>query len=129
MTKNVNLAKVIFKPNPNSTDEFICIISDRAAYENWFQGDKSIPLVEIVDSFDVFHTGQGAQGLLQRPSKQELETVFETSNDVDVVTKVLEKGRLEIIDGQPLKFASKNDARGGNYNNPRGANSGSHPGR
>jgi hypothetical protein len=30
-------------------------------------------------AFDVFHTGQGAQGLLIRPSKQELENTFGSS--------------------------------------------------
>jgi ribosome maturation protein Sdo1 len=55
---------------------------------------RTIPLVSIVDSFDIFHTGQGSQGLLARPSKQELETVFGTHNDTEVVEQVLSKGRL-----------------------------------
>ncbi|PLW16315.1 hypothetical protein PCASD_18720 [Puccinia coronata f. sp. avenae] len=108
------ITKVIYKPDSTSTDEFICIIADAAAYKKWLGGDKTVPLVEIVDSFDVFHTGQGAQGLLIRPSKQELENIFGSSKDDEVVTIVLEKGRLEVSDGHPLKFASKNDARGGN---------------
>ncbi|KAA1113585.1 hypothetical protein PGT21_033943 [Puccinia graminis f. sp. tritici] len=129
------ITKVIYKPDSTSsvssqhfskshlltyifhhrrTDEFICIIADAGAYKKWLGGDKTVPLVEIVDSFDVFHTGQGAQGLLIRPSKQELENTFGSSKDDEVVTIVLEKGRLEVSDGHPLKFASKNDARGGN---------------
>ncbi|KAH9808380.1 hypothetical protein DFH28DRAFT_1196515 [Melampsora americana] len=95
MSPTIN--KVIYKPNSTSGKE----------------GDKSIPLVEIVDAFDVFHSGQSAQGLLNRPSKQELETVFGTSNDTEVIKIGLEKGRLESSDGQPLKFSSKNDNRGG----------------
>jgi hypothetical protein len=31
------------------TDEFICIIADAAAYKKWLGGDKTVPLVEIVD--------------------------------------------------------------------------------
>lgn len=87
-----------------------------------------MPLVEIVDSFDVFHTGQGAQGLLIRPSKQELENIFGSSKDDEVVTTVLEKGRLEVSDGHPLKFASKNDSRGTN-SATRASNSTGHGGR
>ncbi|KAG0150576.1 hypothetical protein CROQUDRAFT_57998 [Cronartium quercuum f. sp. fusiforme G11] len=124
-----SVAKVIYKPDSMSTDEFIVIVADVAAYKKWLEGDGSIPLVDIVGSFDVFHTGQGAQGLLNRPSKQELETVFETSNDLDVVTIVLRKGRLEITDGQPLKFASKNDNRGSHHYTARAGNAGGHGGR
>ncbi|KAK4058170.1 hypothetical protein OIO90_000909 [Microbotryomycetes sp. JL221] len=77
-----------------STDEYIIIIDDESAAQKWIGGDKTIPLVEIVSSFDVFHSGQGAQGMLQRPSKQELETIFGTSNDTDIITQILEKGRM-----------------------------------
>lgn len=33
----------------SSTDEFIAIIADSGAYKKWLGGDKSVPLVEIVD--------------------------------------------------------------------------------
>ncbi|KAH9817339.1 ribosome maturation protein [Melampsora americana] len=129
MSPTIN--KVIYKPDSTSTDEFIAILSDVNAYKKWLgkEGDKSIPLVEIVDAFDVFHSGQGAQGLLNRPSKQELETVFGTSNDTEVIKIVLEKGRLESSDGQPLKFSSKNDNRGGSNHLNHGSHSGGHAGR
>lgn len=55
------------------------LVSDASALQKWRDGDKTVPLVEIVDSFDVFHTGQGAQGLLGRASKQHLDSVFGTS--------------------------------------------------
>ncbi|CAH7682910.1 ribosome maturation protein [Phakopsora pachyrhizi] len=124
MTRMIH--KVIYKPDSMSTDEFICIVADTEAYKKWLGGDKSAPLVEIVDTFEVFHTGQGAQGLLSRPSRQELETVFGSSNDVEVITTVLEKGRLETSDGQPLKFSSKNDNRGGHHVVSRGSNANGH---
>jgi len=71
---------------------------------------STIPLVEIVDSFDVFHTGQGSQGILERPSKQVLDTVFSSTNEQDIVQIVLEKGRI-ITGSTPHKFGSKNDQR------------------
>lgn len=82
--------------------------------------DKSIPVAEIVDSFDVFHTGQGSQGLLERPSNQELETVFGTHNSTDIVLVMLEKGRIISSDG-PVKFGSKNQAHAGTAQTSRGA--------
>ncbi|KAM0793077.1 hypothetical protein ACM66B_000560 [Microbotryomycetes sp. NB124-2] len=77
-----------------STDEFIIIVDDEEAAKKWLGGDKTIPLVDIVSSFDVFHSGQGAQGLLARPSKQQLDSVFGTTNDDEIVTQILEKGRM-----------------------------------
>ena len=53
-----------------------------------------MPLVEVVGSFDVFHSGQGSQGLLERPSKQQLEAVFGTSNETDIVEQILSKGKI-----------------------------------
>ncbi|GAA5902631.1 hypothetical protein JCM5296_000727 [Sporobolomyces johnsonii] len=111
-----------------STDEFIVIIADRQAAEKWVAGDRSVPLIEIVDSFDVFHTGQGAQGLLSRPSKQQLETVFETTNEDAIVEIVLSKGRLESSDG-PLKLGNKNDQRAGVNQVSAGGKAGQHGGR
>jgi hypothetical protein len=44
-------------------------------------------------AFNVFHSTQGSQGLLGKPSNQQLETVFGSHKDVDVVTKILKEGR------------------------------------
>lgn len=65
--------------------------------------------MEIVDSFDIFHTGQGSQGILARPSKQELETVFETSNANAIVEIILQKGRIISSDAPP-KWGGTNDS-------------------
>ena len=81
---------------------------------------RTIPLVEIVDSFDVFHTGQGSQGLLERASKQELDTAFGSSNHNDILPLMLEKGRLITSDALP-KFNSKNQTNAGVHQTSRGA--------
>ncbi|KAM0756656.1 hypothetical protein T439DRAFT_321344, partial [Meredithblackwellia eburnea MCA 4105] len=91
--------------------EFIIIVADADAAK------KTIPLVEIVDSFDVFHC---SQGLLNRPSKQQLHAVFESVNENDIVETVLTKGRL-IASDAPIKFGSKNDSKGGVYSSSRGS--------
>ncbi|GAA6007830.1 hypothetical protein JCM11491_003980 [Sporobolomyces phaffii] len=89
---------------------------------------STIPLVDIVDSFDVFTTGQGAQGILERPSKQTLDTVFSTTNINDIVEIVLEKGRI-LSGNTPHKFGSKNDQRSGNYQVSAGSGASGHGGR
>ncbi|GAA5914422.1 hypothetical protein JCM6882_008230 [Rhodosporidiobolus microsporus] len=143
--------KVVYKPDSMSTDEFIVILGDLDAANKWIGGDRfvssptsshpspepnplppsrsTIPLVEIVDSFDVFHTGQGSQGLLARPSKQELDTVFGSSNENVIVETILSKGRVLSSD-TPHQWTSKNEQRSGNYQASHGANAGGgHGGR
>ncbi|SCZ90784.1 BZ3500_MvSof-1268-A1-R1_Chr1-3g02247 [Microbotryum saponariae] len=118
-----------------STDEYIVIVADESdhkrdyfewpsgqAAKKWVAGDKTIPLVDIVDSFDVFHTGQGSQGLLQRPSKQELDSVFGTHNDTEIVEIVLEKGKY--VTGPAKTSAKEGSASGIANQTSRGAVSG-----
>ncbi|OBZ70037.1 hypothetical protein A0H81_09841 [Grifola frondosa] len=54
---------------------------------------STIPLTDVVDSFKVFFSNQGSQGLLGQASKQQLESVFGTSKDIDVVQQLLTKGK------------------------------------
>jgi len=71
---------------------------------------SSIPLIDVVEcgsfsvtlsfisltcfsAYNVYHTGQGVQGLQKTPSKQQLDTIFGTHNEVDVVESILKNGR------------------------------------
>ncbi|WFD24471.1 peroxisome-assembly ATPase [Malassezia equina] len=76
MTK-ANISKVIFK------------------YVSWRNGDKTIPLADVVDSFQILSSGQGSQGIMGQLSKQELHAVFGTTNTDDAIIKVLEQGTLQ----------------------------------
>lgn len=44
-------------------------------------------------AFNVFHSGQGSQGILGKASNQQLDNDFGTHKDVDVITAVLQKGK------------------------------------
>ncbi len=46
-------------------------------------------------AYEIFWSNQGAQGLLGRPSKQQLENAFGTSKDDEVIKQILEKGKEE----------------------------------
>ncbi|KAI0660770.1 ribosome maturation protein [Cubamyces menziesii] len=90
------LTKVVYKPSPESTEDFIVIVNP-AEYKRWKEGGMytTIPLTEVVDSFQVLWSNQGAQGLLGKPSNQQLDNVFGTHKDVDVITQILQKGKEE----------------------------------
>jgi ribosome maturation protein Sdo1 len=84
--------KVHFK---GSDDDFIVMAESVDAVNKWKE-DKSTPLVDVVDSFDVFVTHkQGTQGVMDRASKSSLENQFGTSNEDDVVKQILEKGEVQ----------------------------------
>ncbi|KAF8812205.1 DUF1960-domain-containing protein [Phlegmacium glaucopus] len=87
-----SLTKVVYKPDSQSTDEFMIIVNPQEL-KKWKDGVRTIPLADVVDSFTVFHSGQGSQGILRQPSKQQLDTVFGTHKDVDVVTFILNNGK------------------------------------
>ncbi|KAG2155052.1 DUF1960-domain-containing protein [Suillus bovinus] len=106
-----SLTKVVYKPDTQSTDEFTVIVNP-TEYKKWKAGDRTIPLAEVVDSFKVFYSNQGAQGILGTPSKQQLDTVFGTTKDVDVMTQILEKGKDQPGNGFTSGTASTNVARG-----------------
>jgi Shwachman-Bodian-Diamond syndrome (SBDS) protein len=49
-------ARVHYK---GSDDDFLVFVEDVASLKKW-RGDKTVPLVDVVQSFDVFVTGQCA---------------------------------------------------------------------
>jgi hypothetical protein len=66
-----------------------------------------------ITAFEILSSNQGPQGLLGRPSKQELDNVFGTHVDIDVIQHILEKGKDEPGEGiASLKWGSKNESRG-----------------
>jgi ribosome maturation protein Sdo1 len=78
-------------------DDFIVMAESVDAVKKW-RKDTSIPLVDVVSSFDVFVTGkQGVQGQMNRASKSSLENQFDTSKDDDVVKKILEQGEIQEV--------------------------------
>ncbi|KAI0832650.1 DUF1960-domain-containing protein [Trametes gibbosa] len=88
------LTKVVYRASTESTEDYFVIVNP-GEYKKWKEGDTTIPLTEVVDSFQVFWSNQGAQGLLGTPSNQQLDNVFGSHKDVDVITQILQKGKEE----------------------------------
>ena len=71
------------------------------------------PHSDSVTAFSIFSSNQGPQGVLRRPSKQELDNVFGTHVDDEVIQKILEKGKDEASETLTShKWGSKNDSKG-----------------
>ncbi|KZO98118.1 FYSH domain-containing protein [Calocera viscosa TUFC12733] len=124
MVKSVS--QLVYKPDSMSTDEMIMIIQDASAYKKWKDGDHTIPLVDILDGFGVYHSGQGSQGNLGKASKQTLETVFDTANEDEIALIMLEKGVLKSSEAlNNPKWSDTNKSKGVNLDT-RGSGRGTH---
>ncbi|KIM46427.1 hypothetical protein M413DRAFT_8284 [Hebeloma cylindrosporum] len=89
MTK---LTKVLYKPDHTQPHEYSIIINPEE-YKKWMEGDTTIPLADVVDSFQVFVSEHGTQGILRQPSKQQLDTDFGTHKDTEIVEFMLKNGK------------------------------------
>jgi hypothetical protein len=99
----------------------------------WLIVRKSYEIVEVFThtydlstciAFQVLHSNQGAQGLLGKPSNQQLDTVFGSHKDIDVVTVVLEKGSAQHGKGiRNSDFGATNSAHGSQSIDSRGKGS------
>ena len=63
-------------------------------------------------AFQVFHTNQGTQGILGKPSKQQLDNTFSTHNIDEVIAIVLQQGVAQASDAIQSHFGTMNVARG-----------------
>ena len=60
------------------SNDFVVIVDSAEAVAK-YRKDSSTPLIDVVDSFDIFVTNKhGSQGVLDRASKGQLENEFET---------------------------------------------------
>ncbi len=62
-------------------------------------------------AFDIFYSEQGNQGYLGRASKQQLDTIFDTTKQDEAVKKVLELGKVKQGEALPKGWNGQNDAR------------------
>ncbi|RPB20829.1 DUF1960-domain-containing protein [Terfezia boudieri ATCC MYA-4762] len=76
-------------------NDFVIFAESPEIVGRW-KKDKSVPLMEVVDSFHIFTTQhQGAQGHLEEASRQALDNEFGTHQEEDVVKKILECGEIK----------------------------------
>ncbi|EAU83968.1 hypothetical protein CC1G_09850 [Coprinopsis cinerea okayama7 len=106
--------RVIYKQDSQATEEFIVMV-DPDQYSKWKNGDTSVPLAQVVETFKIYFSNQGGQGLLTTASNQQLDNVFGTHKDVDVVEHILKHGREQ---------TKSTKSSGGVHHNVRGVGDG-----
>jgi len=105
--------KVFYKAKSN---DFVVIVDSAEAVAT-YRKHSSTPLVDVVDSYDIFVTHKhGAQGVLDRASHSQIENEFGSSKAEDAIEKILRDGQVQQTKG-PEKFGSTNDSKLGPVNN------------
>ncbi|EUC66539.1 shwachman-bodian-diamond syndrome protein [Rhizoctonia solani AG-3 Rhs1AP] len=110
MTKEVTI--VVYKPSTQNTEEYMVVV-DPDEYKKYKDGDTSVALALIVDSFDVFHSSTGHTGHWGKASNQQLQGTFESTKPEDAVKQILDKGVSKSGQGFGSKIGDPNLSRGG----------------
>lgn len=81
--------KVVFKGEDN-TEFFVIANADMVSK---YRSDKSTPLIDVVQSFDILTTSTGSNsGEAVHPSKGVLESNFNTTNKDEIIKIIIQKG-------------------------------------
>ncbi|KAG0203447.1 hypothetical protein BGX28_004274 [Mortierella sp. GBA30] len=61
------------------------------------ENEAPVGLVDVVQSFDVFQTesGKGFEGRVARPAKADLEAIFHTEDQQEIVEKIVLEGEIQ----------------------------------
>ncbi|KAJ3037761.1 hypothetical protein HDV00_001346 [Rhizophlyctis rosea] len=110
-TAGVGPVKIVWH-GPDSADQKTSgknmgffVFANPEMVDKW-RSDKSVPLIEVVDSFDIFEVGNsGNIGVFSHPSKQALENAFNTSNDAEVIQRILTEGTVQAENQQPMHIS------------------------
>ncbi|ORX97036.1 FYSH domain-containing protein [Basidiobolus meristosporus CBS 931.73] len=86
--------KVVYQDQSKSEKEFFVYVHSDI-YDEW-KDDKSVPVNDVIQAYNIYsnRTG-GSTGVVIAPSKGELEKVFGTSQDSQVVEYILNHGAVK----------------------------------
>ncbi|KAF1851487.1 DUF1960-domain-containing protein [Cucurbitaria berberidis CBS 394.84] len=106
---NAAQSQVFYKGS--SGDVFTVFVESEEAVKKWKE-DSSIPLAEVVAGWKILIPEHGKQGILNTASKSQLENEFGTTNEDDIVKKIIQQGEVQ---------SSENGERQGSTNDSKGS--------
>ena len=81
----------------NDHPSTMVLMVDDEMFHKYRNGDHSIPLAQIVSSFEISkYAGRGNEGKLVKPTNSEKHDVFGTTNSTEIVEFMLEHGTLRV---------------------------------
>ncbi|KAI5817382.1 ribosome maturation protein [Pyronema omphalodes] len=91
---NTDVTKVIY--DGKNGQSFVAMVDSVTDLENW-KKDSSVPLAQVVSTFQVFTTHQqGHQGLLDAVPNSLLENEFGTVKQEECIKHILKNGSTQI---------------------------------
>ncbi|KAL6708807.1 hypothetical protein ACN47E_002214 [Coniothyrium glycines] len=105
---NAPQVKVFYKGS--NGDQFVIFVESEEAVQNW-KKDPSIPLSEVVAGWKILVPEHGKQGILNTASNGQLENEFGTTNEDDIVKKILREGSVQSHEN-PERIGTTNDSKG-----------------
>ncbi|EMD87103.1 hypothetical protein COCC4DRAFT_141526 [Bipolaris maydis ATCC 48331] len=75
-------------------DLFTVFVESEEQLKKW-KADSSIPMTEVVAGWKIMVPEHGKQGILNTASKGQLENEFGTSNEDEVMKKILTNGSVQ----------------------------------
>ncbi|KAJ5087358.1 hypothetical protein N7456_010974, partial [Penicillium angulare] len=102
--------KVFYK---GKSEDFIVFVDDLDILQKW-KSDRSIALANVLNGWKILVShSHGAQGILDTASKAALQNEFGTSNEDEVMAKILEGGEYQSNTNRERE-GGKNDSKGTN---------------
>ena len=86
---------VYTKPNDKALPTMVLLV-DAPAYETYKKDAESMTVANVVDSYQVLKYEHGKSGIMNKPSKSELDAVFGTTKGDAIVDFMLQHGALHI---------------------------------
>ncbi|USP79058.1 uncharacterized protein yc1106_06332 [Curvularia clavata] len=78
-------------------DQFCVFVESEELLKKW-KGDSTIPMTDVVAGWKIMVPEHGKQGILNTASKGQLENEFGTSNEDEVMKKILTDGSVQSTD-------------------------------
>ncbi|OAL54140.1 RNA binding protein-like protein [Pyrenochaeta sp. DS3sAY3a] len=105
---NVLQTQVFYKGS--SGDIFTVFVDSEEAVKK-YKADSSTPLAQVVAGFKILIPEHGKQGVLNTASNSQLENEFGTTNEDDIIKKILQQGEVQTSEN-PERQGSTNDSKG-----------------
>ncbi|CAG8624097.1 2146_t:CDS:2 [Acaulospora morrowiae] len=107
--------RVVYKNKEKSSDEFV-IFANPNMIEKWRE-DKTIPIIDVVQSFQIFEYHGGHTGHASQPTASQLSTMFDTTDKTEIIKEILENGVIKSFTGDGLQSRGA-FGKGGNKEGP-----------
>lgn len=105
---NAQQTQVFYKGS--SGEQFTVFIENEEELKKW-KADSSIALSNVVAGWKILVAEQGKQGILNTASRQQLENAFDTTDEDEIIKKILTSGEVQSSEN-PERIGVTNDSKG-----------------